>query len=115
MIALVILSFALTALYEASSTSLRAITSSWAHMKARTLAETMLAEQTSLPITRPATTRGTYEQFEWEVDVAPGTGSWAELTTEHSWTLYLIRVTVRWPVGRSLVLETARLGPRGGA
>jgi len=113
MIALIVMSIAFVSLYEASGASIRAISGSWSHMKARVLAETMMAEQMSLQVTKPAVTRGTYEQFDWEVEVAPGSGPWSELTTENPWSLYLVRVTVRWPIGRSIVLETARIGARG--
>jgi general secretion pathway protein I len=112
LVALVILSFALTALYNSTGTSARAIRASGAHMEARLLAETMLAEVASLRAPKPGTTSGSYKQFRWHTNIAPAVGDWVPPTKDTPFVPYHVTVTVEWPVGRRFVLQTVHLRAR---
>jgi len=106
--ALTILAVALTSLFQSQGMGLRTSATAADYAKARILAESLLAEtavQWRGGVRRQSGKEG---GFAWSIDVerAPG----APPAHKTKWGLHQIRVSVAWPGGRSVVLETLKLG-----
>ena len=111
MIAIVILALALTTIMQTFGSGLRGIQINDDHLKARLLAQSVLAEQTGGRTLTPNVTRGQYDKFAWRVLVEPAQPAPGVAPSVQSvWRLFHIVVSVSWPRQRSLQLETLRLG-----
>lgn len=108
LLAMVILAMSLTALYQSTVTSTRAISAADLHMEARLLADTLLAEQSSLVAPKPGITNGKFRDLQWQVTMEPATAAWAQTSAESGWMAYLVTVKVQWPPNRSLILVGVR-------
>ena len=110
LIALVILAFALQALYETYSGGLRASKISDEHEQARVLAASLLAEHTSDRSFKKQSLEGSFENFSWRIWIDRASGINPAATPDPRWTLYWITAEVSWPPNRSVQLATVRLG-----
>ncbi|MEE9587316.1 MAG: prepilin-type N-terminal cleavage/methylation domain-containing protein [Hyphomicrobiaceae bacterium] len=110
LIALVILAFALQALYQAYSGGLRASKIANEHEQARILAQSLLAEHTSDRSLDTGSLTGTFEKFSWRISIAPAPEFRATSSPDSRWTLYRVTAEVAWPPHRHLQLATLRLG-----
>lgn len=109
-IALVILATAMTTLFEAYGSGIRAISAGNRHGEARLLAQSLLSE-----VTEPAsaeTRQGSTRGLSWTLRVKPASGDLAGSDPKLKWRLLDAAVTVKWAPGRSLVLRSLRLGEK---
>ncbi len=110
LVALTILAIAMTSLFEANSTSLRATGITEDTALARLIAQAKFAETIGSWSGRPQGRQGSEGRFNWRVDVSPETAPWSALKSEPAWRLYRVNVAVEWPGNRSVVLSTLKLG-----
>lgn len=112
LVALTILAVSLTSLFQSQGIGLRTAAAAAEYAKARTLAESLLAETAVQWRGGASRKSGSEGGFAWSINVerAPGMPS-ADKT---KWGLHQIRISVTWPDGRSVVLETLKLGPVDG-
>jgi len=108
-IALVILSLSLAALFEAYGDGLRAITAGNRHGEARLLAQSLLAEVDDK--VAPGNRQGRSNGLAWRLEITPATGDLASKDAKAKWALYEVVATVRWSRGRRIKIRTLRLGP----
>lgn len=112
-IALVILAVSLTALYQSSQTSTRAISTASGHLRARLLAQALINEQMG---GSRRFTAGNWSGVQegglaWVVQIEPAREGWVPPAGPNNrWTVFRIRVGVSWARGREITLETLRLG-----
>lgn len=109
-IALVILAMALTTLFEAYGSGIRAISAGNRHAEARLLAQSLLA-QVSDPA-KPQDKRGNERGLSWNLTVKPATGELAGNSPKAKWRLLEAVATVSWAPGRKIVLRTLRVGAK---
>lgn len=110
LIALVILAFALQALYETYSGGLRASEIANQHEQARILAASLLAEHTGDRSFKKQSIEGRFENFSWRIWIDRASGINPVANPDPRWTLYWITADVSWPPNRSVQLTTLRLG-----
>lgn len=110
LVALTVLAIALTSLFEAHSSALRATGASEDTARARLLAETLLGETIGNWHGGAASRSGHDGRFSWQVDIGPANASWAALKSEAGWRLYRIDVRVAWNANRRVALSTLKLG-----
>jgi general secretion pathway protein I len=108
--AIVILALSLTALLSAYRTGLQGAGAVDDHLRARLLAQSVLAEWTQYRILQPGRFHGRVDRFAWTVSVAPfdGAGGTHRQQSDH-WKLHKLTVAVSWPHGRQIEINTLRL------
>ena len=109
--ALVVLAIALTSLFSAHTSSVRATHAGGDYTRAQMLADSLLA-QTQISRAQPrAMSSGQLDKFRWKVTARPAEALVAPGPTaqERQWTLYRMRVEVTWPPTRSIALDTLRM------
>jgi general secretion pathway protein I len=107
--AIVILALALSALLSAHDSGLRGATTIDDHLKARLLAQSLLA-QFSVQRVPQSPARGRNGRFTWTVAFTPYAGTGATLPqATGDWKLHELTVTVAWPLRRQVELRTLRL------
>jgi len=106
--ALTILAIALASLFQAQNMGLRTAAAATGYAKARVLAESLLAETVAVWRGGRQSKTGHEGGFAWSVDVTRAPGAPSKAQTK--WGLHQIRVTVAWSAGRSIELNTLKLG-----
>jgi general secretion pathway protein I len=106
--AIVILALALSALLSAHDAGLRGVAAIDEHLHARLLAQSLLAQWTRDRAPQ-GPTRGRSGRFAWAVSIVPYAGGPPPRTGQ--WMLHELTVTVAWPGGRQIRLNTLRLLP----
>jgi general secretion pathway protein I len=110
LVALTILAIALTSLFEAQSTAIKATGATVETAQARLLAQAKLAE-TLVSWTGGSHGRhGTDGRFDWRVAIAPEEATWSALKSDANWRLYRVNVKVLWAGNRNIELHTLKLG-----
>jgi general secretion pathway protein I len=104
--AIVILALSLSALLSAHDTGLRGVSAIDDHLRARLLAQSLLAEWSPDRIAGPS--QGRSGRFAWSVAVAPYGGPRGEKGAGQ-WLLHEVSVTVAWAPARRIRLDTLRL------
>jgi general secretion pathway protein I len=111
LIAIVILALSLSALFQVYSTGLRGVAGIDEHLRARLLAQSVMAEMSYDRALRPGRLQGRADQFVWTLSITPFEE--AEATTRQAgtspWTLHHLALTVSWARGRRIELQTLRL------
>jgi hypothetical protein len=107
--AIVILALSLSALLSAHDTGLRGVSAIDDHLRARLLAQSLLAEWSQYRVPREPS-QGRSGRFAWSASVAPfgGAGGSVQDGAEH-WLLHELTVTVAWAPARQIRLNTLRL------
>jgi general secretion pathway protein I len=108
LIALAILAIALTGLFQAHSSGLRAATAADDYAKARILAHSILASALAGPGILPAPAVGQEGALRWSISTAEAREGWAAITSD-KWRLHHIRVAVEWPRSRKIELRGLKL------
>jgi general secretion pathway protein I len=109
LVAIVILALSLSALLSAHNTGLRGAATVDDHLRARLLAQSLLAEW-SRHRAPHAPARGQNGRFTWTVSVSPFQGAVAPKGDDAGpWMLHELTVTVEWPHRRQIRLNTLRL------
>jgi general secretion pathway protein I len=114
--AIVILALSLSALLSAHDVGLRGVSAIDEHMRARLLAQSLLAEWSQDRLAR-APSEGRSGRFAWRVSMAPygGAGGGGEGDGRDSgrgaqpWVLHEVTVTVAWAPARRIGLTTLKL------
>lgn len=106
LIAIVILALSLSALLPSFSGGLRGATVIDDHMRARILAQSVMAEFSQSRNPQPLTRQGQYDKFIWQLTVAPYD---ADVVPQPTWRLHRFVITVAWAPGRHVELETLRM------
>ena len=108
LIAITILALSLSALLSLYSTGLRGVASIDDHMRARLLAQSVMAELSYDRGLRPGRVQGHSDPFTWSLTVTPFEE--AEPSRQSTpWSLHHLAVTVSWPHGRQIELQTLRM------
>jgi general secretion pathway protein I len=108
LIAITVLALSLSALLSLYSTGLRGVAAIDGNMRARLLAQSVMAEMSHERASRPGKVQGRSDQFTWTLTVAPYDEP--ERGQQRSpWTLHHLVVTVSWPHGRQIELQTLRM------
>jgi general secretion pathway protein I len=118
--AIVVLALSLSALLSAHDTGLRGVSSIDEHMRARLLAQSLLAEWSQDRVAR-APGEGRSGHFAWRVSMAPYAGAGGDTRAAGRdaaqdatrgagrWVLHEVTVTVAWAPARKVALSTLRL------
>ena len=109
LIAIVILALSLSALLSLYSTGLRGINVIAGQLRARLLAQSVMAELSYDRALRPGTLEGRFDQFAWTLSVTPFEDGDADPRQPGPWTMHQLDLTVSWPVGRRFELQTLRM------
>ena len=109
LIAIVILALSLSALLQLYSTGLRGIASIDDNLRARLLAQSVMAEISYDRRLRPGRLQGRLDQFAWTLSVAPFDDGEPAPQQPAQWTLHRLVLTVTWPQGRRIELQTLRM------
>jgi general secretion pathway protein I len=108
LIAITILAVSLSALLSLYSTGLRGVSAIDGNMRARLLAQSVMAEMSHDRALRPGQSQGRSEEFTWTLTVAPYEEP-AAGQLQGPWTLHHLVVTVSWPRGRRIEMQTLRM------
>ncbi len=114
LVAMMVLSIGLASLYEAHTRALKAAGTSADYANARILAQGLLAEAVSGWPKELTSKAGQENGFYWTVKFQPATGPWASVQARKGWKLQQVSVTVAWPGGRQLELNSLKLGRSNG-
>ena len=109
LIAIVILALSLGALLQLYGTGLRGIATIDDNLRARLLAQSVMAEISYDRRLRPGRLQGRLDQFAWTLSVAPFDDGDPAPQLPGPWTLHRLALTVTWPQGRRIVLQTLRM------
>ena len=109
LIAIVILALSLSALLQLYSTGLRGVANIDDHLRARLLAQSVMAEMSYDRRLRPGRLQGRADQFAWTLSVTPFDDGQPAPQQPGPWTLHRLALTVTWPQGRRIELQTLRL------
>jgi prepilin-type N-terminal cleavage/methylation domain-containing protein len=108
--AIVILALSLSTLMAAYRTGLQGVAAIDDHLRARLLAQSVLAEWTQYRILQPGRFQGRLDRFTWTVAIMPfdeAGGTYRQQSDQ--WKLHKLTVGVSWPHGRQIELNTLRL------
>ncbi len=114
LIAMLVLSIGLVSLFEAHSRALRTAGTAANYARARILAQGLLADAVSGWSVKLSSKNGEDNGFKWSVNVQPETAPWAKIQARDNWKLQRVRVTISWPGGRQLELNSLKLGRNNG-
>lgn len=110
LIAIVILALSLSALLSSYSTGLRGLTAIDNHLRARLLAQSLLAEWSEYRLLRPGQTQGSFDRFAWTVSITPLEEAGGALQKKSGqWKVHQLRVAVSWSHSRQIELSTLRM------
>jgi general secretion pathway protein I len=110
LVAIVILALSLGALLSAHDGGLRGATAIDEHLRARLLAQSLLAQWSQHRVIPQGPFQGRSGRLAWTVSIAPFTRAGGRLQQEPDhWMLHEVTVTVAWPPGRQIQLNTLRL------
>ncbi len=112
LVALTILAIALTSLLQSHAGASRVSGTTQDYAFARIVGEKVMAETLGAWNGGPHKSSGQDGTFTWEATIQPEKAPWAALSSEQKWMLYRVAVTVGWPGGRKVALETLKLGER---
>lgn len=110
LVALTILAIAITSLFEAHSTAVRATGTTEDTAQARLIAEARMAETLGGWAGGSQARGGNEGRFAWRVAIAPETAAWSRLSSDANWRLYRVNVTVHWDKTHRVELNSLRLG-----
>ena len=110
LIAIVILALSLSALMPSHNAGLRSLVAVDDHLRARLLAQSIMAEWSHNRALRPGTIEGGYDKFAWTLSIAPLDDPPPAGAPANAWTLYQVVLRVSWARGRQIELHTARMG-----
>lgn len=110
LVAIVVLALALSVLMPSHGAGLRSIAAVDDHLRARLLAQSVLAEWSHDRSLRPGTIDGGYDKFTWTLSVTPMDDPREPGAEANAWTLYELVLRVSWPRNRQIELRTARMG-----
>ena len=108
--AITILALSLSTLLAAYRSGLQGVSAIDDHLRARLLAQSVLAEWTQHRLLQPGRFQGRLDRFAWTVSIAPfeEAGGIYPQQSDH-WRLHKLTVAVSWPHGRQIELNTLRL------
>jgi len=109
LIAIVILALSLSALLQLYSTGLRGIASIDDNLRARLLAQSVMAEMSYDRRLQPGRLQGRLDQFAWTLSITPFDDGDPAPQQPGPWTLHRLALTVTWPQGRRIELQTLRM------
>ena len=109
LIAIVILAMSLGALLQLYSTGLRGVGSIDDHLRARLLAQSVMAEMSYDRRLRPGKLQGRFDQFAWTLSITPFDDGQPAPQQVNPWTLHRLALTVTWSQGRRIELQTLRM------
>jgi len=109
LIAIVILALSLSALLQLYSTGLRGVGSIDDHLRARLLAQSVMAEMSYDRRLRPGKLQGRFDQFAWTLSITPFDDGQPAPQQVNPWTLHRLALTVTWSQGRRIELQTLRM------
>jgi general secretion pathway protein I len=109
LIAIVILALSLSALLQLYSTGLRGVANIDDHLRARLLAQSVMAEMSHDRRLRPGRLQGRLDKFAWTLSITPFDEGQSAPQQPGPWTLHRLALTVTWPQGRRMELQTLRL------
>ena len=110
--AITILAIALTSLFGAYASGIKAARSGDEYTRAQILAQSLIAQITTASGRPPVSAVGTSGPFRWHVRVRfANTNLVGELTHER-WVLYQIIAVVAWDANRTFELQTLKLARR---
>ena len=109
LIAIVILALSLSALLSSYSAGVRGLAAIDDHLRARLLAQSLLAEWSEYRLLRSGQTQGSFDRFAWTVSITPLEGVGGALRKGEQWNVHQLRVAVSWPHGRQIELSTLRM------
>jgi prepilin-type N-terminal cleavage/methylation domain-containing protein len=110
--AMTILAIALTSLFGAYASGIKAVRSSDDYTRAQILAQSLLAQATLASDRPPVSTHGTSGPFRWHVRVRLASNSLVGELTSKRWALYQINSVVAWDARRTFELQTLKLARR---
>src|SRR5262249_2874538 len=98
----------LSTLYSLHGTGVRAVTAVDDHMRARLLAQSLMAEMSYDRSMRPGVIQGRFDKFSWTLSITPV--EQLDVTRQgETWALYQLQLAVFWSHGRRIELQTLRL------
>jgi general secretion pathway protein I len=109
LIAIVILALSLSALLQVYGTGLRGVARIDDHLRARLLAQSVMAELSHDRRLRPGTVQGRQDQFVWTLSVTRFDNGEPPSQQPGPWTLHRLALTVSWSQGRRIELQTLRM------
>src|SRR5262245_39530224 len=109
LIAIVILALSLSALLQAYGTGLRGVAKIDDHLRARLLAQSVMAELSHDRRLRPGSVQGRQDKFVWTLSVTRFDDGETPAQQPNPWTLHRLALTVSWPEGRRIELQTLRM------
>ena len=109
LIAIVILALSLSALLQLYSTGLRGIATIDDNLRARLLAQSVMAEVSYDRRLQPGRLQGRRDQFAWTLSITPFDDGEPAPQQPGPWTLHRLALTVSWPQGRRIELQTLRM------
>ena len=109
LIAIVILALSLSALLQAYGSGLRGVAKIDDHLRARLLAQSVMAELSHDRRLRPGSVQGRQDQFVWTLSVTRFDDGEPPPQQPNPWTLHRLALTVTWPQGRRIELQTLRM------
>jgi general secretion pathway protein I len=110
LVAIVVLALSLSALMPSHNAGLRSIAGVDDHLRARLLAQSVLAEWSHGRDLKPGTIEGHYGKFLWTLSVAPMDEPPPPDAPERVWALYELVLRVSWARNGHIELHTARIG-----
>ena len=99
----------LSALLQLYSTGLRGIATIDDNLRARLLAQSVMAELSYDRRLRPGRLQGRLDQFAWTLSITPFDNGEPAPQQPGPWTLHRLALTVTWPQGRRIELQTLRM------
>jgi general secretion pathway protein I len=109
LIAIVILALSLSALMQLYGTGLRGVAKIDEHLRARLLAQSVMAELSHDRRLRPGSRQGRLDQFVWTLSVTRFDDGEPAPQQPGPWTLHRLALTVSWSQGRRIELQTWRM------
>ena len=108
--AIVILALSFTTLLSAFRTGLQGADAVDDHLRARLLAQSLLAEWTQYRNLQPGQFRGRADRFAWTISIAPFDDGAARSPQQSGrWGLYKLTIAVAWPPRRHIEIDTLQL------
>ncbi|MCH9807972.1 MAG: prepilin-type N-terminal cleavage/methylation domain-containing protein [Alphaproteobacteria bacterium] len=112
LVALTILALSLTTLFQSYSSGLHLVRTMDDHLKARTLARSLLNEGAYLAPTTDLDRKGTVGVLDWSLKVTPAPARLSPDEQENRWRLYQVTAVVDIPGRRSIRFDTLVMGSR---
>ncbi|MFT5511233.1 MAG: prepilin-type N-terminal cleavage/methylation domain-containing protein [Hyphomicrobiaceae bacterium] len=110
--AITILAIALTSLFGAYASGIKAARSGDDYTRAQILAQSLIAQTTLASGRPPVSAGGTSGPFRWHVRVRLASSNLTGELTHKRWALYQINAVVAWDASRTFELQTLKLARR---